>query len=154
MDTITPEQRSRVMAAIHSRDTLPEVVVRKMLHSRGYRFRICDRKLPGKPDIVLPKYRTIIEIRGCFWHQHGWTWDGTKLVKVAECPTATMPKSNQDFWRRKFEANVQRDMRHEKEWDAAGWNLIVVWECALKNEALRNYTFDFICQKLHEFLAR
>ena len=70
------------MSAIHSRDTLPEMRVRKMLWANGYRFRVCDRRIVGHPDIVIPKYRAIIEVRGCFWHQHGWKWDGRKLVQV------------------------------------------------------------------------
>ena len=89
MDTISPEMRSKVMSAIHSRDTLPEMRVRKMLWANGYRFRVCDRHIVGHPDIVIPKCRALIEVRGCFWHQHGWEWDGRKLVQTSICPTAT-----------------------------------------------------------------
>ena len=80
MDTVTPEQRSRIMSRIRSRDTKPELLVRKMLHANGYRFRVCDRRIVGHPDIVIPRCCTLIEVRGCFWHRHGWTWDGRKLV--------------------------------------------------------------------------
>ena len=116
MDTITPEMRSKVMSAIHSRDTLPEMRVRKMLWANGYRFRVCDKRIVGHPDIVVPKCRTLIEVRGCFWHQHGWEWDGRKLVQTSVCPTATRPKSNRAFWNAKFRRNVCRDAEHEKAW--------------------------------------
>ena len=150
MDTITPEMRSKVMSAIHSRDTLPEIRVRKMLWANGYRFRVCDRRIVGHPDIVVPKCRTLIEVRGCFWHQHGWEWNGRKLVQTSVCPTATRPKSNCAFWNAKFRRNVCRDAEHEKAWAADGWNLIVVWECALKTEKEREKTFALILRHLKE----
>ena len=150
MDTLTPEKRSQLMARIHSRDTLPEVPVRKMLFAHGYRFRVCDRRIVGHPDIVLPKHRTLIEIRGCFWHQHGWKWSGRGLKRTAFCAEATRPKSNRSFWNRKFCANVRRDAAHEKEWAELGWNVIVVWECGLK-PAERQRTFDFILSSLRRF---
>ena len=151
MDTITPEMRSKVMSAIHSRDTLPEIRVRKMLWANGYRFRVCDRRIVGHPDIVVPKCRTLIEVRGCFWHQHGWEWNGRKLVQTSICPTATRPKSNCEFWDAKFRRNVCRDAEHEKAWAADGWNLIVVWECALKAEKEREKTFVFILRHLERW---
>ena len=126
MDTISPEMRSKVMSAIHSRDTLPEICVRKMLWEHGYRFRVCDRRIVGHPDIVIPRCCTLIEVRGCFWHRHGWTWDGRKLVQETIC----------------------RDAEHEKAWAEQGWNLIVVWECALKTEKEREKTFAFIFRHL------
>ena len=119
MDTMTRAQRSNCMRAIKGRDTLPEMIVRKWLFAHGYRFRVQYRKLPGKPDIVLPKYKTLIEVRGCFWHRH-------------DCEYATMPKTNKAFWRKKFKANVERDRRHEKEWAELGWQAIIVWECELR----------------------
>ncbi len=148
MDTISPEKRSKVMSAIHSRDTLPEMQVRKMLFAHGYRFRVCDRRIKGHPDIVLPSCRTLIEIRGCFWHHHGWEWDGRKLVQKSFCPAATSPKSNKAFWNAKFRRNVIRDAEHERAWAEDGWNLIVVWECALKTEREREKTFAFILRHL------
>ena len=126
---MTREQRSNCMRAVRCRDTLPEMIVRKWLFSLGYRFRVQYRKLPGKPDIALPKYKTLIEIRGCFWHRH------------KDCPIATMPKSNREFWRNKFEANVERDARHEREWAELGWKAIIIWECELKGER-RGRTFE------------
>ena len=142
MDKFTPEKRSKIMSAIRSRDTLPEIVVRKWLFAQGFRFRVCDKKIVGHPDIVLKKYRTLIEIRGCFWHHHGWTWDGRKLVRVGDCPQATAPKTNKAFWNEKFRKNVRRDLDHERLWRAQGWNVIVVWECELKTAAVREATLQ------------
>lgn len=140
MDTFTPEQRSKCMRAIKGRDTLPEIIVRKWLHAQGYRFRCQYRKVPGRPDIALPKLRTLIEVRGCFWHRHG-------------CADANEPRSNVAFWTEKFRKNVARDARHEREWAAAGWNLIIVWTCGLKTVAAREKTFREIAAWLDKFAA-
>ena len=131
MDTVPPAVRSRMMAAIHSRDTRPELLVRRHLWAAGWRYRVCDRRIQGHPDIVLPRARALVEIRGCFWHRHGWEWDGRKLVQQAHCAGATMPKSNRPFWNAKFRANVRRDTAHEALWRDLGWNVIVLWTCAL-----------------------
>ena len=136
------------MRAIKSRDTLPEVIVRKWLYAQGYRFRVCDKRLVGHPDIVLPRLKTLIEIRGCFWHQHGWSWDGRKLVQAESCPQATLPKSNRAFWNAKFRANVRRDQEHEKLWSEAGWTVIVIWECGLRTQRDRAKTFAQISRWL------
>ena len=154
MDTISPEKRSKVMSAIHSRDTLPEVCVRKMLWAKGWRFRVCDRRITGHPDIVVSRSRALIEVRGCFWHHHGWEWDGRKLVQTAVCAAATSPKSNRTFWNAKFRRNVRRDAEHERAWAEQGWNLIVVWECALKTEREREKTFAFILRNLEKWRVR
>ena len=151
MDTMTREQRSRCMRAIKGRDTLPEVIVRKWLFAQGYRFRVCDRKIVGHPDIVLPRLKTLIEIRGCFWHQHGWAWDGRKLVQREACPQVTSPKTNRAFWNAKFRANVRRDQEHERLWRELGWNVIVIWECALKTEKTRRRTFAQVAKWLSAF---
>lgn len=119
-DTMTPEQRSRCMAAVKGKDTKPEMIVRKYLFSRGLRFRVQVRKLPGNPDIVLPKYRTVIFVDGCFWHGH----DGCKYFRL--------PKSNVEFWTAKIERNIARDARCQTELKALGWNVIRVWECEIK----------------------
>jgi DNA mismatch endonuclease, patch repair protein len=150
MDKFTPETRSKIMSAIRSRDTLPEIVVRKWLFAQGYRFRVCDRKLPGHPDIVLPRLKTLIEIRGCFWHHHGWAWDGRKLVQKETCPQASAPKSNRAFWNGKFRKNVRRDAEHERTWSEEGWNVIVIWECGLKTAAAREKTFNKLQRWLEE----
>ena len=154
MDKFTPEQRSKVMRAIKGRDTLPEVVVRKWLHAHGWRFRCQYKKVPGHPDIAIPKIRTLIEIRGCFWHHHGWELEEGAWVQHEACPEATMPKSNIDFWNAKFSANVARDRRHEREWADLGWNLIVIWECGLKTIAARERTFRELERHLGRFSRR
>ena len=151
MDKFSKAKRSEIMAAIRGRDTLPEIVVRKWLFAHGYRFRVCDKRLPGKPDIVLPRYRTLIEIRGCFWHHHGWVWDGRKLVQTEVCPQATAPKTNRRFWNAKFRANVRRDQEHEKLWREDGWNVIVIWECGLKTAADRDRTFFRVSKWLEDW---
>lgn len=134
MDRLTTEQRSQLMAKIRGRDTLPEIIVRKRLFASGWRYRTCDKRFQGKPDIVIPKARTIIDIRGCFWHRHG-------------CRDSSMPKSNIDFWMEKWSKNISRDQRNEATWRDAGWNLIVVWECALKG-AKKERTLESICSKV------
>lgn len=124
-DTMTPEQRSRCMAAIHSKDTKPEVLVRKFLFAKGLRFRVCNRKLPGTPDIVLPKYKTVIFIDGCFWHRH------------EDCKYSRLPKTNTKFWKSKIETNKARDIKNENALIAAGWNVIRLWECEIRHKATR-----------------
>ncbi|RMD95836.1 MAG: DNA mismatch endonuclease Vsr [Bacteroidetes bacterium] len=123
-DTVSPEVRSRMMAAIKSRDTKPEVVVRSFLHKAGFRFRKNVKDLPGRPDIVLPKYRTVVFVHGCFWHRH----EG--------CRYATMPKSNKGFWREKFAANRKRDQTVRNKLFAMGWRVMVVWECQIEEGRL------------------
>ena len=124
-DVMTTEQRSRNMAAIKGKDTKPEMIVRKYLFSRGLRFRVQVRKLPGNPDIVLPKYKTVIFVNGCFWHGH----DGCRYFRL--------PKSNVGFWEEKIERNVARDVRNEAELKALGWRVVRVWECEIKTVAQR-----------------
>jgi len=119
MDRLTPEERSRNMSRIRSRDTRPEKQVRSLLHRLGYRFRLHRRDLPGTPDIVLPKHRTVIFVHGCFWHRH------------PGCRFAYTPKSRVKFWTEKFSANVDRDARTQEALERAGWTVVVVWECEL-----------------------
>ena len=119
MDTVTQEQRSLNMSHIRSKDTKVEVKVRKYLFSQGFRYRKNDKRFPGKPDIVLPKYKTVIFIHGCFWHQH------------EDCPIAHIPKSNVSFWQRKFSMNRERDERNKKELISMGLQVIIVWECTV-----------------------
>lgn len=113
---IRPE-RSALMARVGQKDTKPELVVRRALHRLGFRFRLHRRDLPGRPDIVLPKYRTAIFVHGCFWHRH------------PGCRRTTTPKTRTAFWRGKFEANILRDRKATEALEAAGWKVIVVWEC-------------------------
>lgn len=151
MDTVTPEQRSKIMSRIRSRDTKPELLVRKMLYAHGYRFRVCDRRIVGHPDIVIPRCRTLIEVRGCFWHRHGWVWNGRKIVQETYCRDASSsPSSNCRFWNEKFRRNVRRDAEHEREWTELGWNLIVIWACALTPSEREN-TFKFILRTLEKW---
>lgn len=117
MDTLTPAQRSRRMASVRSKDTKPELLVRRLVHSLGYRYRLHGKLLPGRPDMVFAGRHTVIFVHGCFWHRH------------AGCPKATMPKANANFWRAKFRANRKRDRRIESELASAGWDVVVVWEC-------------------------
>ena len=119
-DVHTPEQRHKNMAAIHSSSTKPELKLRRALWSRGFRYRINEKHLPGKPDIVLPKYRTVVFIHGCFWHGH------------KDCEYYTVPKTNTDFWTAKITRNQQRDQEVWRQLEAKGWYVIIVWECELK----------------------
>lgn len=111
------------MSRIRSRNTNPEKQLRSLLHRAGYRFRINVKKLPGSPDIVLPKYRTVIFVHGCFWHRH------------AGCKYAYTPKSGMEFWDNKFQSTVERDLKKTKTLEASGWSVLVVWECALESNA-------------------
>ena len=134
MDRLTPEERSANMRAIKGKDTKPEVLVRSMLHRAGYRFRKNVKELPGTPDIVLPKYKTVIFVHGCFWHRH------------KGCKQATTPKSNVDFWSEKFERNVANDKKHARQLRRLGWHVITVWECQLKKP-------DRVIQRVEKLLA-
>lgn len=119
-DTMTRERRSWTMSRIRSRDTKPEMLVRRYLFSRGLRYRVNVRGVPGHPDIVLARHHALVEVRGCFWHRH------------QPCKIATTPKSHVRFWKAKFKRNVERDRLHEAQWAEAGWRVFVVWECELR----------------------
>ena len=123
VDALTPAGRSERMSRIRSQDTKPELALRKALHRFGFRFRLHDRHLPGKQDIVLPKNRTVIFVHGCFWHRH------------KGCKIATTPKSNTKFWIEKFDRNVARDARNSSELAIEGWRVIIAWECDLSSPA-------------------
>ena len=142
MDTKSPQQRHKNMAAIRSADTKPEMTVRRWLHSRGFRYRLNHRGLPGHPDIVLRKYRTCIFVNGCFWHGH----EGCRYFRL--------PKTNIDFWRTKIERNRERDRRDYQALARLGWHTIVIWECSLRPAALRRRTLESLEQTLyHIYLA-
>lgn len=117
MDLLTKSRRSWNMGQVGSKNTKPELTVRSLLHRQGYRFRLHRKELPGKPDIVLPKYKTVIFVHGCFWHRH------------ANCPDASTPKTRTDFWLKKFSENKVRDEKNQTSLLSRGWNVIVVWEC-------------------------
>ena len=122
MDVHDKKTRSYNMSQIKGKNTKPEELVRKYLFSQGFRYRKNDKKLPGSPDIVLPKYKTVIFVNGCFWHGH----EGCKYF--------VRPKSNEDFWKNKIETNIARDKKKTEALEALGWNVIVVWECELKTQ--------------------
>lgn len=128
-DSLTPQRRSWNMSRIRGTNTGPEKKLRSLLHRAGYRFRIHDRRLPGSPDIVLPRYRTAVFVHGCFWHRH------------PGCRNATTPGSRTDFWAAKFESTVARDKAKAAQLEAAGWQVVTVWECELQkapDTVLRN----------------
>ena len=116
------EQRSRNMSAIKSKNTKPEIKVRKILHSMGYRFRLHRKDLPGSPDIVLPKYKTVIFVHVCFWHRQ------------KNCQDASTPKTRQEFWEAKFRENINRDKLNQENLSSKGWKIIIVWECEIKDK--------------------
>ena len=124
-DVVDRATRSRMMSGIRSRNTKPEIIVRKYLHAAGMRFRLSPSHLPGKPDIVLAKYRTVVLVHGCFWHQH------------VGCKFAARPASNRQFWADKLGGNVARDKRVRRLLRKAGWNVIVVWECQTRSGKFR-----------------
>ena len=120
MDSLSEEKRSWNMSRIKGKDTAIEVLVRKYLFSKGFRFRKNDKRFPGKPDIVLPKYKTVVFVNGCFWHMH----EG--------CPGGRLPKSNTDYWRKKLEKNVENDRVHRAQIEEMNWKALTVWECEIK----------------------
>ena len=117
-DTVSPAERSRIMARVGSRDTKPELLIRRGLHARGFRYRVHDRRLPGKPDMVFPKYKSIIFIHGCFWHGHA-------------CHMFRKPSSRTEYWNQKFARNIERDKRNFRCLEDKGWRILTIWECAL-----------------------
>ena len=135
-ERISKAQRSRLMAAIKSRDTKPEIVVRRLVHGLGYRFRLHGRDLPGTPDIVLPRHRKVINVHGCFWHRH------------AGCKIATTPKSNTEFWVDKFNRNVSRDAFVLEQLRSQGWYTLVVWECELSSALKVSATSIDVAKKI------
>ena len=119
VDFLSPSERSERMSRIRSSNTSPELALRRALHALGFRFRLHRKDLPGRPDIVLPRYSTVVFVHGCFWHRH------------AGCKVASTPKSNTEFWVEKFNRNVARDNRSSESLKAQGWKVIVTWECEL-----------------------
>lgn len=120
-DVVDAATRSRMMAGIQSKNTKPETIIRKGLHARGFRYSLHPKRIPGKPDIVLPKWRVVVFVHGCFWHKHG-------------CRLSKIPSSNTAFWETKLTANHRRDERVKQELAAAGWRTAVVWECATRGK--------------------
>lgn len=134
-DSLSESKRSERMALIRARDTKPEMIVRRLVHAMGFRFRLHRKDLPGRPDLVLPRTRSVIFVHGCFWHRH----------PEPKCKLARMPKSRLDFWQPKLEGNRGRDLRNQSELEAMGWRFLVVWECELRHtEQLQNKLSAFL----------
>lgn len=140
-DIKTKESRSYNMSRIAGKDTKPEELVRKYLFSKGFRYRKNVRKLPGTPDLVLPKYRTVIFVNGCFWHGH----EGCKYF--------VWPKNNAEFWRQKIKTNISRDQRKEAQLRDRGWNVLIVWECELRPPK-RQATLERLESQLRQILEK
>jgi DNA mismatch endonuclease (patch repair protein) len=133
MDKLSPQQRHNNMAAIHSKDTKPEMIVRRGLWKRGFRYRLNHKRLPGHPDLVLKKYRTCIFVNGCFWHGHNVALpqgNSEKGIVNSEC--CKIPKTNREFWVAKISRNQQRDIEEQRKLAEMGWHCITMWECELK----------------------
>lgn len=132
-DIVSRSKRTEMMSSVKQRHTKPEITVRIILHRHGFRFRLHNKKLPGTPDIVLPKYKSVIFVHGCFWHQH----EG--------CRKARRPTSNVEFWNEKLDKNIERDSRKEAELKNSGWKVLTIWDCELKDE-------DLLIEKVKNFL--
>lgn len=141
-DVFTPEKRSRVMAGIKSKNTKPELVIRHMLFRAGFRYRLQGKKLPGRPDIVLPRWKTVIFVNGCFWHGH------------AGCRYFHLPLTRKEFWRNKIEGNAARDRREWKQLQNLGWKVIVIWECATRKKTLLPLLQEKILQSIQDQTIR
>ena len=136
-DVLTPEQRQLNMSRIKGKDTKPEMLVRRGLHVRGLRYRLHDRSLPGRPDLVFPKYNTAVFIHGCFWHAHG-------------CVMSKLPATRQDFWKAKLSANAARDRKAVEALRADGWRVLIIWECALRGP--QRWTEDAVLDRAANFI--
>jgi DNA mismatch endonuclease, patch repair protein len=132
-DHLSADRRSRLMSSIRGKNTKPEISVRKLLHAMGYRFRLHRKDLPGKPDIVLPKYKKVVFVNGCFWHGH------------RGCKRAMTPKTRTEFWREKIQGNISRDRRNLRELEKVGYEAMTIWECEIKDS-------ETVSKKLDRFL--
>lgn len=136
MDLVSPEVRSRMMSGIRAKNTKPEIMVRRALHALGFRYRLHDPKLPGQPDIVLPRFRAVVFVHGCFWHGH-------------DCPLFKVPATRPDFWLQKIERNRANDARNEQTLSTMNWRIAVVWECALRG---KQANVDDVTNRLAQWL--
>lgn len=136
MDNLSKKARSALMAKIKGKNTRPEMIVRKFLFSKGFRYRIHDKRYPGSPDIVLPKYRTTIFVHGCFWHGH------------EDCRAASLPTTNVDYWQKKIAENMARDRRRIDSLLNDGWKVIVIWECMIKSSDRREIELEKLIDKI------
>lgn len=136
-DVLTPEQRRLNMSRVRARDTKPEMLIRRGLHARGLRYRLHDRKLPGRPDLVFPKYRAALFVHGCFWHAHG-------------CALSKLPATRQEFWKQKLDGNAARDRKAIEALLAQEWRVLVIWECAVRGPSRRRV--DAVLDRVVSFL--
>ncbi|VWC13703.1 DNA mismatch endonuclease Vsr [Burkholderia lata] len=136
-DIVDKATRSRMMSTIRGKNTRPEIVVRREMHRRGFRYRLHAKELAGKPDIVFPRFRAVVLINGCFWHGH-------------DCPFFKLPSTNPDFWRSKIERNRQNDEKVKVQLNAAGWRIAIVWECALRGK--RTASVETVANALQQWL--
>lgn len=136
-DIYSKSKRSDIMSKISGKETKPEILVRKFLFSKGFRFRKNVKKLPGKPDIVLPKYKTVIFVHGCFWHGHS-------------CQRGTLPETNHEFWQEKIGKNIERDNRNIFELKEKGWNVIIVWQCEIKDKTNMNIRLNKLIEEIKQ----
>jgi DNA mismatch endonuclease (patch repair protein) len=132
-DVFTKDKRSWIMSRVKGRDTKPEILVRSLVHRMGFRFRLHRRDLPGKPDIVLPRHKKVIFVHGCFWHGH------------KQCSRSKRPTTNERFWNKKLDGNIERDKRFRRKLHRMGWKVVVVWQCETRNP-------EKLLQKLERFL--
>jgi len=135
-DIFSKQKRSDIMSKILGKETKPEILVRKYLFSNGFRYRKNDKRYPGKPDMVLPKYKTVIFIHGCFWHGHN-------------CPAGKLPETRKEFWKKKINENIERDTRNKIELEKEGWKVITIWQCELKNKTVKEKTLKELSNTLH-----
>ena len=135
-DIFSKQKRSEIMSKITGKDTKPEILVRKFLFANGFRYRKNVKTLPGKPDIVLPKYKTVIFVHGCFWHGHN-------------CKAGKLPETRKEFWKEKINGNIKRDKRNKLELEKSGWKVITIWQCELKNNEIRTKTLEKLINTLH-----
>jgi DNA mismatch endonuclease (patch repair protein) len=135
MDTFSPQQRSEIMRRVRSQDTKPEMIVRRLVHRRGFRYRLHAKELPGRPDLVFPKRRKIVFVHGCYWHAH-------------RCPASALPETHRDYWEAKLRRNAERDKRTVRQLRKAGWAVLTIWECQTRNrERLASRLIHFLEEK-------
>ena len=155
MDKLSSQQRHANMAAIHAKDTKPEIIVRRWLWANGYRYRLNHPRLPGKPDIVMRKYRTCIFVNGCFWHGHNVMYDvrckTEGIIESSVC--CKIPKTNREFWVNKIRRNKERDKEEQRKLAAMGWHCITVWECELK-PSKREETLESLAYTLNKIFLQ
>ncbi len=135
-DIYSKQKRSEIMSKISGKETKPEILVRKFLFANGFRYRKNDKRYPGRPDIVLPKYKIIIFVHGCFWHGHN-------------CSAGKLPETRKEFWKNKIQGNIERDKKNKTELEKQGWKIIIIWQCELKNKKVKEKTLNELLNTLH-----